>query len=99
MVTSPGITFEQAKNATRFVVDDTLNGRKIGTDRHAIVRTAGDTFRCASRLVVFGTAERFVSVAVHSYLDVSISDSSAVELAEDYLSEVSDNVPPVLCVL
>ena len=99
MVTSPVITFEQAKNATRFVVDDTLNGRKIGSDPHAIVRTAGESFRYSSRLVVFGTAERFVSVAVHSYLDCAIDDFSAVELAEDYLSEFAGNVPAVLCVL
>jgi hypothetical protein len=93
------ISVESARNAARYVVDDAGNARKIGADIHARIRTAGAEFRHSSRLVVFGTPQDFFSVVVHSYLDVSVDDSAAEEMAVDYLEELSMWVPETIAIL
>lgn len=71
-----------------FVVDDAFNGREIGADMHAIVRTKGNQrFKHCSRLVGWQCGFEPLFVAVHSYLDVHIDDADAEELAKDYLEE------------
>lgn len=80
-----------------YVVDDALCGRKLGDDIHAIVRDGGDDIMCRNRVdgfeypsVLIGWQCGFepLFVAVHSYLDVRLSDADCVALALDYLSEV-----------
>lgn len=78
----------EARKFVRFVVDDSGNGRPLGADAHAIVRYAGTAFKHPSRVVVWETGLGPIGVAVHSYLDVFVPDSEALELAEDYLREI-----------
>ncbi len=80
------MTRETAIPYVSFVVDDALNGRELGADIHAIVRERGQ-FAYASRLVGWQCGFEPLFVAVHSYLDVAISDDEATELATDYLIE------------
>jgi hypothetical protein len=87
-----------------FVVDDAGNGRSIGEDQHAIIRTGGDDslpsrlrkgFEYASVLIGWRCGNLVpLFVAVHSYLDVRLDDDEAEEMARDYLIErgwFSDN--------
>lgn len=73
-----------------YVVDDAGAGRKLNDDPHAIVRVAGDKFKYASRLVgwYINQDTPVMIVAVHSYLDVAITDDEAVEMAKNYLEEI-----------
>lgn len=82
---------ESAVRAVRYVVDDTGNGRRLGTEANATVRATvadGNSFRYSSRVVCWAEPSGLLSVAVHSYLDVYVTDSEAIELAEDYLREI-----------
>jgi len=72
-----------------YVVDDALNGRKLGEDQHAIVRSAATGHTHRSRLVAWQCGFEPIAVAVHSYLDCELSDEEAIELATDYLSEIN----------
>ena len=95
---------EKAKRYVEYVVDDAGNGREWGEDQYAIVREVDETGRnpfdnqftkwsYPSRLVVWSCTDApfpisYIVVAVHSYLDIYLSDSEAEELARDYLCEV-----------
>lgn len=72
----------RTETLNKYVVDDAGAGRRLGDDPHAIIR--GDGFRHPSRLVVWPN----VTVAVHSYLDVEVTDEEAVAMARDYLEEI-----------
>lgn len=87
---------DQAIEYVSFVVDDSLNGREIYADPHAIVREGGDTtlpsrerkgHQYPSVLVGWQCGFEPLFVAVHSYLDVHLSDDDAVELATGFLTE------------
>lgn len=95
-------TLEEAKALVRFVVDDSLNGWKLGENQHAIIREKGEVFQYSSVIVVIADITGPVGVSVHSYLDVPINDDEAIEFAKDYLAELSIFNPdqiPVLQVL
>jgi hypothetical protein len=63
------------------VVDDTLNGRSLGEDPHAVIRPD-------SRLVGWQCGFEPLFVAVHSYIPgCTINDDDAADLARDYLAE------------
>jgi hypothetical protein len=80
---------ETAKSFVMYVVDDSLNGRRVGADPCAIVRETCEQFKYRSRLVGWrADCDDFCFVAVHSYLDVEIDDNEATELAADYLREI-----------
>jgi len=79
---------EIARNCTRYVVDDALNGRPLGQDRWAIVRESGADYVQASVLVGWQRGFEPIFVAVHSYLDVELTDGQAVEYATEYLAEI-----------
>ena len=88
------MTRSEAANLVRHVVDDTLCGRKLGADMHAIVREISHgsdptmwEFRYGSVLVGWRSDSDCVFVAVHSYLDVRLDDCEAEEIARDYLLE------------
>lgn len=80
-----------------FVVDDAGCGRALGADQHAIVRSGNPDRRIdgpdtqppcyASRLVGWQCGFEPLFVAVHSYLDVRVTDDEAEEMATDYLQE------------
>jgi hypothetical protein len=95
---------EKAKRYVEYVVDDSGNGREWGADQYAFVRENGETgnnpfdgrytvWNYPSKLVVWdcylqGCAPSYMVVAVHSYLDVELSNSEVEELARDYLCEI-----------
>lgn len=96
-MTHTKMTREMAIPYVSYVVDDALCGRKLGEDIHAIVRTGGDDslpsrerkgFEYPSVLIGWQCGFEPMFVAVHSYLDVRLSDAECVELALDYLSEI-----------
>jgi len=68
------------------VVDDSLNGRELGDDPHAIVRD-GTEHDYPSVLVGWQCGFEPLFVAVHSYLDCELDEEEAIELATDYLAE------------
>lgn len=70
-----------------FVVDDAGSGRCLGDDMHAIVRESGDAFQYASVLVGWQCGFEPLFVAVHSYLDVALTDDEAEDMAREYLEE------------
>ena len=86
-----------------FVVDDTLNGRELHEDQHAIVRAGGGSTRdettgsvadqpgaeyeYPSVLVGWQCGFEPLFVAVHSYMDVELDDQEVEDLARDYLDE------------
>jgi hypothetical protein len=79
-----------------FVVDDAGNGRPFRSDPHAVVRPGNRSKRIddphaepcyPSVLVGWQCGFEPVFVAVHSYLDIRIDDSDAVDMATDYLRE------------
>jgi hypothetical protein len=84
----------QAIPHVAYVVDDAGSGRPLGDDQHAIVRNPHNNFdhsfeyKYPSVLVGWqrGQADPMF-VAVHSYLDVELSDDEATDLARDYLAE------------
>lgn len=78
---------ELAKTYVSFVVDDTGNGRKLNSDVCAVVREAGDKYKYASVLVGWQCGFEPLFVAVHSYLDVELSDDEVVDMATEYLLE------------
>ena len=88
------MTREQAIPYVAYVVDDSGCGRELGADPHAIVREPAENpnnvtlFTYASRLVGWQCGFEPLFVAVHSYLDVRISDQEAEEMAADYLEEI-----------
>lgn len=79
------MTRQSIKPYVSFVVDDSLNGRKLNSDPHAIIREDG--FCNPSRLIGWQCGFEPVFVAVHSYLDRFVDDDEAIELATDFLSE------------
>lgn len=79
-----------------FVVDDSGCGRELNADIHAIVRTGGDNslpsrerrgFEYPSVLVGWQCGVEPLFVAVHSYLDVNLSDDECCEMTMEYLAE------------
>lgn len=79
-----------------FVVDDSGNGRELGADQYAVVREGNPSKRLddptaapcyPSVLVGWQCGFEPLFVAVHSYLDVKLTDYEAEELAVDYLEE------------
>jgi hypothetical protein len=75
------MTREQASEYVSFVVDDALNGRRLGDDQFAVVRPT-------SRLIGWQCGFEPLFVSVHSYIDdIRLDDDEAIELATDYLAE------------
>lgn len=77
-----------------FVVDDVGSGRILKEDPYAIVREAGvpcfgypEGPKYSSVLVGWQCGFEPLFIAVHSYLDVELSDEEAAALAMDYLEE------------
>lgn len=70
-----------------FILDDTGNGRRPGSDPHAIVRTS-PPFRYPSSVIQIGN----VSIAVHSYLDVRLTEPEIYDLVSDFVSEITANI-------
>lgn len=78
----------EAKQHVEYVVDDAGAARPLGADQHAIIRRKPQ-FKYRSVLV--GWYNEFggcTFVAVHSYLDVKMSNEECTELATDYLEEI-----------
>jgi hypothetical protein len=75
------MTFEEARRHVMYVVDDSLNGRRLGEDIHAVVKPQ-------SVLVGWHWEPNFMFVAINSYLGVTITNEEAEELATDYLREI-----------
>ena len=83
-----------------YVVDDAGCASPLGDNTHALVRELDKAaynsqikwskFRYASVLVGWDDAytNSPVFVAVHSYLDVELTDAEVTELATDYLFEI-----------
>jgi hypothetical protein len=69
-----------------FVVDDAGCGRRLHGDQHAIARE--ESYRHPSVLVGWQCGFEPMFVAVHSYLDVAITDADAEEIAQEYLAEL-----------
>jgi hypothetical protein len=86
------MNFAELSSLTRFVVDDTGNGRRIGSDPHAIVRKAGvDDFCNRSVFAIFqvpNLGDQYVIIAVNSYLDAWMDDKEVEEIASDYMTEL-----------
>jgi hypothetical protein len=76
---------EQAIPYVSFVVDDALNGRRLGFGINDIRES--EPFNHASILIGWQCGFEPLFVAVHSYLDVELDDDEAIELATDFLSE------------
>ncbi len=76
---------ETARHYVQFVVDDCGNGRTLNDDPHAIIRETD--FKYPSVLVGYCSEPAPIFVAVHSYLDVRMTDDECAELAGDYLRE------------
>jgi hypothetical protein len=81
------MTRKQAIPYVAFVVDDAGAARELGADMHAIIRESGGEFKHPSKLVGWQCGFEPLFVAVHSYLDVSIDDSDAEDMAAEYLEE------------
>ena len=93
MSTERKMNREKAKRYVEYVVDDAGHGREYGEDRYALVRDTGSEYKYPSRLVVWSRDNHpfpisYMVVAVHSYLDVELSNQEAEELARDYLCEI-----------
>lgn len=77
-----------------YVVDDAGNGRLLGADPHAIVRNIimqqayYGGYKHTSVLVGWNTDDEPLFVAVHSYLDIELTDDEAVNLVLDYMREL-----------
>ena len=88
---------EKATEYVSFVVDDSLAGRELHADIHAIVREVGENFIHGSEnAIIFEYASILIGwqcgfeplfVAVHSYIDVRLEDNEAEEMAREYLEE------------
>jgi hypothetical protein len=79
----------QAIPYVAYIVDDAGSGRTLGADPHAIVRSPEmSDFKYASALVGWQCGFEPLFVAVHSYLDVALTEEEATELATDYLDEI-----------
>ena len=92
-----GINRREAVPLVRYVVDDAGSGRVLHTDMHAIVREGGDDslpsrerkgHKYPSVLVGWHLGFDLIFVAVHSYLDVIVTDEEATEMATYYLQEI-----------
>ena len=89
---------EQATKYVAHVVDDSMAGRKLHADPHAIVREVGENmigdddstvnFEYASILIGWQCGFEPLFVAVHSYIDVRLDDDEAEEMAREWLEEI-----------
>lgn len=78
------MTYEDATRYVGYVLDDSLNARKI--DRTLSI---GSTFgKNKPVLIGWQCGPEPMFVAVYSYLDVRITLSEAEEIASDYLGEI-----------
>jgi hypothetical protein len=71
-----------AQFCARYIVDDALNGRRIGSTQYDNI-TALTLFVCWHNL----PHGSWIVCAVKSYLGVAIDNAEATELARDYLAE------------
>lgn len=78
---------EMAIPYVSFVLDDSLNGRELGADQHAIIRGVNQDWHEPSRLIGWQCGFEPLFVAVHSCIDVAIDVDFAIEIATDFLSE------------
>lgn len=88
---------EQAIPYVAYVVDDSGNGRELGADPDARIRPGNRSKRVddpnaepcyPSVLVGWQCGFEPLFVAVHSYLDVKLTDQDAEEMATEYLAEI-----------
>ena len=85
----------EAESLVQFVVDDTLNGRPVASDQHAVIRECGP-FKYASVIAICRCkGDKRIGVAVHSHTDTLVTADEAVELATDYLTEIQETVQSV----
>lgn len=83
----------EAIGLVQYVVDDALNGRPLGADPHAIIRTSEMMrFKYESAIVVCECESGTIGVVVHSYLDTRMEEDESVDLAVDYLQEIGETV-------
>lgn len=82
-----------------YVVDDALNGRRLGADMYATIRKPGGDFKHGSVIVVCQSPDGPIGVATHSYLDVQLTPEEAAELATDFLKELNIEVLSVTSVM
>lgn len=88
-------TRAEAANLVQYVVDDALNGRKLGADQFAVIRNEG--FKHNSVIVLCNCNNgQTIGVTVHSYLDVQMDQDESIELATDYLNEIGLTVESIM---
>jgi hypothetical protein len=81
------MNFAELERSCRYVVDDSGNGRPIGSDSYAHVRVSGERYKYKSAFALFKTNWLEIVVAVNSYLDVYLTDDEVCELATDFIKE------------
>ena len=64
------MNFAELERSCRYVVDDSGNGRPVGSDPYAHVRVSGERYKYRSAFALFKTNYGEIAVAVNSYLDV-----------------------------
>lgn len=81
------MNYKEATTLVQYVVDDSLNGRRLNEDQYAIIRTT-ENFRYRSNIVLICCDDELIGVSVHSYLDCELDEKKSIELAIDYLQEI-----------
>ena len=81
------MNFAELGRSCHYVVDDSGNGRPVGSDSYAYVRVSGERYKYRSAFALFKTNYLEIVVAVNSYLDVYLTDDEVCELATDFIKE------------
>lgn len=82
------MTRDQAKPYVSYIVDDSGNGRKLNDDPHAVIIEQNTEFQHASKLIGWQCGFEPLFIAVHSYLNVTINDADAEDMAAEYLEDI-----------
>lgn len=80
-------TRKQALEYVAYVVDDAGSAQEAQPETLDLVRERGSQFAYPSKLVGWQCGFEPLFVAVHSYLDVELTDDEAIEIASDFLAE------------
>lgn len=81
----------EAEELCRYVLDDNLCGRPLGSDRHAVIRN-GPPFRHSSAIILCRCESGIIGVVIHSYLDVAMEMYESVDLSINFLREMGEDV-------
>lgn len=83
------MNFAELRFMTKYVADDAGMFAGLNENQHAIVRMAGaDDFSNRSVFAAFDHPRRgLVVIAIHSYLDVYLTDEEALDIATDVIHE------------